>query len=253
MNVEYTPQQNGIAERANRTLVEMARYMLIQSKLSKSLWAEAINTAVFIRNRCPSKQLTETTPIEMWSNKKPYVEFMRIFGSKVIALNKGPRLNKFEAKGELYLLVGYSDESKIYRLWKPGTRKVIKRRDVRFDEKLSEENTKKVDYFEAPLNVLEIISKPLNVEIIEDETENNTEESKHEDQASYEKEPANTSDTSDEITTIKRAPDRPKIIRTGKRGRPRKLFHETANSAYIEDINEPHNIKDIFSREDKEL
>lgn len=176
---------------------------------------------------------------------------MRIF--KVIALNKEPRRNKFEAKGELHLLVSYSNELKAYRLWKPGTRKVIKRRDVCFDEKLSEENTKRVDYFKAPLNVLEIISKPLNVEIIEDETENNTEESEHKDQASYEEEPANTSDTNDEMTTIKRVPGRPKIIKTGKRGRPRKLFHETANSAYIEDINEPHNIKDIFSREDKEL
>lgn len=70
-NVEYTPQQNGIAERANCKIVEMARCMLIQSKLPKSLWAEAINTAVFIRNRCPSKLLNEITPMEIWSKRKP--------------------------------------------------------------------------------------------------------------------------------------------------------------------------------------
>lgn len=169
-SVEYTPQQNGVAERANRTLVEMARCMLTQAKLPKSLWAEAINTAAFIRNRCPSKRLADTTPMEMWNKRKPYVGFMRIFGSKVIALNKGPRRSKFEPKGESYLLVGYSEESKAYRLWKPGTRQVIKRRDVRFNEKLSEENIKEHNHLEDPINVLEINPEPTSVK---DETEEN--------------------------------------------------------------------------------
>ena len=65
LSVEYTPQQNGVAERANRSLTEMARCMLLDAKLPKYLWAEAINTAAYIRNRCPTKLLLNKTPYEM--------------------------------------------------------------------------------------------------------------------------------------------------------------------------------------------
>lgn len=65
LSVEYTPQQNGVAERANRTIVEMARAMLIKSNVPKALWAEAVNTAVFLRNKCPSKANSGVTPYEL--------------------------------------------------------------------------------------------------------------------------------------------------------------------------------------------
>lgn len=96
--MEYTPQQNGVAERANRTLVEMARCLMLQANLPQTLWAEAINTATYIRNRYPTR-MTNKTPIEMWSKQKPYVGFFRIIESKVIALNKGERRGKFYPKG----------------------------------------------------------------------------------------------------------------------------------------------------------
>lgn len=88
---------------------------------------------------------------------------MRIFDSKVIALNKEARRNKFEPKGDEYILVDYSEESKAYRLWKPKTRKVIKSRDVRFNEKLSEETTETNEYFEAPLDILKTNDKLVNI------------------------------------------------------------------------------------------
>lgn len=135
LSIEYCPQQNRVAERANRTLMEMARCMLLQSGVPESLWVEAINAA-YIHNRCPTKSLENSTPMEVWSNEKPYVGFMRIFGSKVVALEKKPSRGKFKPKGEKYTLVGYSQESKAYRLWKPGTRTVLKRRDVWFVEDL---------------------------------------------------------------------------------------------------------------------
>lgn len=65
LSVEYTPQQNGVAERTNRTLVEMARTMILEANLPKSLWAEAVNTAAFLRNRCPTKILSSMTPEEL--------------------------------------------------------------------------------------------------------------------------------------------------------------------------------------------
>lgn len=64
LTVEYTLQQNGVAERANCTLVEMARCLMLQAKLPKSLWAEAVNAATFLRNRCPTQSLENKTPYE---------------------------------------------------------------------------------------------------------------------------------------------------------------------------------------------
>lgn len=79
--MKYTPPQNGVAERANRTLVEMARCMFLQADAPLSLWAEAINAATYIRNRCPTRALNEITPYEEWTDEKPYIEYMRKFGS----------------------------------------------------------------------------------------------------------------------------------------------------------------------------
>jgi len=69
LSIKYTPQQNGVAERINQTLVKMSRCLLLQASLSKSLWAEITNAAAFIRNRCPSKSLNEKTPFELWKKK----------------------------------------------------------------------------------------------------------------------------------------------------------------------------------------
>ncbi|KMQ87486.1 s00954 pol polyprotein [Lasius niger] len=178
------------------------------------------------------------TPMEMWCNRKPYVGFMRIFGSRVIALNKEIRHNKFEPKGDAYILVGYSEESKAYRLWKPGTRKVIKRRDVCFNEKLSEESTETNEYFEAPLNMLETYDKSIEIKTSEDRAQEDIDnEESNEDPGSSSEE--KLSDSTSIKSTMKRVSGRPKILRIGKRGRPRKLFHEAANSAHIKDPDEP--------------
>ncbi|GBP95218.1 Retrovirus-related Pol polyprotein from transposon TNT 1-94 [Eumeta japonica] len=80
----YTPQQNGLAERMNRTLMERARCMLINSDLQKSYWAEAVSTAAYITNRCPTRALSYATPEEMWSGKKPDVSHLKIFGCEAM-------------------------------------------------------------------------------------------------------------------------------------------------------------------------
>lgn len=69
LSVPYSPQQNGVAERANRTLVEMARSMLVHSNMPVFLWAEAVQTACYIRNRSPTMALIGMTPFEAWSGK----------------------------------------------------------------------------------------------------------------------------------------------------------------------------------------
>jgi len=78
--VPYSPQQNGVAERLKRTLVERDRTMLMESHLNPYLWAEAIATAVYLKNHSPTKALSRTTPDEAWSGRKPDLRHLRIFG-----------------------------------------------------------------------------------------------------------------------------------------------------------------------------
>ena len=79
----YTPEQNGVAERKNRTIVEAARAMLCNQGLSKFLWGEVANTIVYIQNRCPHFALDSKTPKEVFSGKKPDVSHFRVFGCLV--------------------------------------------------------------------------------------------------------------------------------------------------------------------------
>ncbi|GBP05381.1 Retrovirus-related Pol polyprotein from transposon TNT 1-94 [Eumeta japonica] len=141
LTVAYTPQQNGVAERANRTLVEMSRAMLLHANLGKHLWAEAVSTAVYLRNRSPTKALLGKTPFEVWYGYKPKVGHLRVFGSYAVALDKTQK-QKFDAKGQKYVMVGYSQAAKAYRLYDETTRKIIERRDVRFDEHWFDDGSK---------------------------------------------------------------------------------------------------------------
>ncbi|KAL0430353.1 UNVERIFIED_CONTAM: Retrovirus-related Pol polyprotein from transposon TNT 1-94 [Sesamum radiatum] len=80
--VSYNPQQNGVSERKNRTVMEMARSMLQEKHLPKAFWAEAVYTAVYLLlNRCPTKAVQNMTPIEAWSGRKPSAKHLRVFGS----------------------------------------------------------------------------------------------------------------------------------------------------------------------------
>ena len=84
LTVRKTPQQNSVTERLNQTLVEMARSMLLDSKLPKKFWGEAISTAVYLKIRTPVKALNKT-PFEVWHGKKPKVNHLRMFGSDAYA------------------------------------------------------------------------------------------------------------------------------------------------------------------------
>jgi gag-polypeptide of LTR copia-type/Integrase core domain/GAG-pre-integrase domain len=111
----YSPQQNGIAERFNRTVVEMARTMINSAKMPDSLWAEAVNTAAYIRNHCISKALgtLDKTPEELWSKNKPDVSHLRKFGCVAYALINQHQ-HKFQEKGKICLFLGYETDSKAY-------------------------------------------------------------------------------------------------------------------------------------------
>ena len=86
LTVAYTPQQNGVAERKNRTIIEMAKFMLHEKGIPYQFWGEAVNTAVYLLNRCPTSSLEKKTSFEAFSGRKPGVKHLKVFGSVCYAL-----------------------------------------------------------------------------------------------------------------------------------------------------------------------
>lgn len=97
LTTPHMPEQNGVAERKNRTLVEAARCMIIQSGLLSSFWVEAISTADYIKNRCTTRSFNSGTPFEKWNGRRPNIAHMRTFDCDAIILNKSPNKGKFDA------------------------------------------------------------------------------------------------------------------------------------------------------------
>lgn len=130
----YTPEQNGVAERMNRTLVERAKCMMFEAKLQKSFWAEAVATAAYIVNRSPSRVLAEVTPHEKWTGKKPNISHLKIFGSKAMVHVPKQNRQKWDSKSREVIFVGYCDNTKGYRLYDKVSKKIVISRDVIFIE-----------------------------------------------------------------------------------------------------------------------
>lgn len=130
----YTPQQNGLAERMNRTIVEKARCMIFDANLAKSFWAEAVNTAVYVINRSPTKGLNGKTPEEIWSGKAPDLRHIKVFGCRAMVHIPKPKRKKWDPKSQEFIFVGYCQDTKGYRLIHPTTKKLTTSRDVVFLE-----------------------------------------------------------------------------------------------------------------------
>lgn len=135
LTIPHSPEQNGVAERMNRTLLESARSMIAHAGLPNSYWAEAVATAAYVRNRMPTTAIKENiTPYERWYGRKPDVSRFRVFGCMAYAHVPDAQRQKLDKKAEKFRFVGYSKESKGYRLLDERTVKVFKRRDVTFNE-----------------------------------------------------------------------------------------------------------------------
>ncbi|KAD3336165.1 hypothetical protein E3N88_31684 [Mikania micrantha] len=134
LTAPFTPEQNGVCERKNRTVVEMAQCMLQAKGMPSYFWAEAVATAVHILNLSPTKAVDNKTPIHMWSGERPNVNDLRIFGCLCYGLTPAQQRHKFEPKSEKCILIGYSSQTKGYRLYNPKTKQIITRRDVKFFE-----------------------------------------------------------------------------------------------------------------------
>jgi transposase InsO family protein len=134
LTAAYTPHQNGVSERRNRTIMNMVRSLLANKNVPKTFWPEAVNWSVHILNRCPTFSVKNMTPEEAWSGHKPTVNHFRIFGCVAYVHVPDPKRKKLDDKGEKCVLLGVSEESKAYRLYNPLTKKVCISKDVVFDE-----------------------------------------------------------------------------------------------------------------------
>ena len=136
LSAPYTPAQNGVAERINRTLMERARAMLGHAGLPERYWAEAVATAAYLRNRTPTRALKDKiTPFEKWYGRKPDLSHLRVFGCMAYAyIPDVNRKGKLSKKAEKLRFIGYSLQTKGYRLIHDGTAKIVVRRDVVFNE-----------------------------------------------------------------------------------------------------------------------
>ncbi|UYV63153.1 hypothetical protein LAZ67_2003300 [Cordylochernes scorpioides] len=134
ITMPYTPQQNGSAERENRTLIEAARSMIYAKNMSLKLWAEAVNTATYVLNRTGPTQIEGKTPYELWFDKKPAVDHLRIFGTECFVHVPDEKRRKLDAKSEKGIFVGYCSNKDGYRIWMPNSNKVVTSRDVIFKE-----------------------------------------------------------------------------------------------------------------------
>jgi len=136
LTVPRSPQQNGVVERKNITILNMARSMLKARNMPKEFWAEVVSCAVYLSNRAPTSNLKDQTPQEAWSGRKPSVNHLRVFGN--IAYTHVPKQerSKLDDQSAKYVYVGYDTQSKGYKLYNPSNGKVVVSRDVEFDEEV---------------------------------------------------------------------------------------------------------------------
>nr|GEU77642.1 retrovirus-related Pol polyprotein from transposon TNT 1-94 [Tanacetum cinerariifolium] len=129
-----TPEQNGVVKRRNRTLLEAARTMLSATKVPLYFWAEAIATTCFTQNRSLVISRHEKTPYHIINGRKPSVKFFHIFDSLCYFVRDGKNHDKIMEKGYPCIFVGYSTQSRAYRVYKKRTKVIVETIHVNFDE-----------------------------------------------------------------------------------------------------------------------
>jgi transposase InsO family protein len=134
LTAPYSPQQNGVVEWRNQTVVATARCLMKSKGLPAYFWGEAVTTTVYLLNRSPTRSVEGRTPYEAWHGHKPSVEHLRTFGSIVHVKNTKPNLKKLDDRSTKMVFVGYEKGTKAYRAYDPRTGRVHVTWDAVFDE-----------------------------------------------------------------------------------------------------------------------
>ncbi|KAG7553438.1 GAG-pre-integrase domain [Arabidopsis thaliana x Arabidopsis arenosa] len=135
LTAPYSPQQNGVVERRNRTLLEMTRSILKHMKVPNYLWGEAVRHATYLINRVATRTLEDKTPYEAFKGKKPNILHLKIFGCIGYAKTETQHLKKLDDRSKALVHLGTEPGSKAYKLLDPARRRIVVSRDVVFDEK----------------------------------------------------------------------------------------------------------------------
>lgn len=203
--------------------MESARCLLIQSGLGPSFWAEAICTANYVRNRCPTKKLRGRTPHEFWKGRVPMVSYFRSFGCKAFCLDKTPTRGKFDVRSKKGIFIGYAEQSKGFRVWLPESRKVEITRDVKFlEDSLDASKTSSEDFYPEDASRIQSVDQKVTNDNVDIEMISEPLNAAPENLEEVDEEPEEA-DAQEEGAPIRRR-GRPRIIRTGLPGRPRKDY-----------------------------
>ncbi|GJW96322.1 retrovirus-related pol polyprotein from transposon TNT 1-94 [Tanacetum coccineum] len=169
-----TPQSNGVVEHKNRTLQEMSRTMLNEQSVPQNFWCNVVDTPTYILNRILIRPFLEKTPYDLFKEKKPSLEYFKVFGSKCFIHNTKDYLTKFDPKSTECVFLSYSPNSKAYIILNKETMRIEESLNVRFDESPSPKSSPLVDddiiesqIIENQMEDLEVKeNEPLNKEII---------------------------------------------------------------------------------------
>ena len=134
LTAPYSPQQNGVVERRNRTLLGMTRSILKHMSMPNYLWGEAVRHSTYLINRVATRVLVSQTPYQVFKRKKPSIEHIHVFGCLGYAKKDIRHLRKLDDRSQKLVHLGTEPGSKAYRLYDPINRKVVVSRDVVFDE-----------------------------------------------------------------------------------------------------------------------
>ena len=226
--VPRTPRQNGVAERMNRTLNERARSMRLHAGLSKSFWADAINTAAHLINRGPSVPLDYRLPEECWTGRKVDLSYLKNFGCLCYVLLDSDSRDKLDAKSKKCYFIGYGDEEFGYRLWDDADQKVLRSQNVVFNETIvyKDKDSAKLEQ--------ETGMKPIELEEIHDEDPPND----------VDGHPEVVSDEAEVTTPI------PEIRRSTRARRPTARYSPDLNYILMTDGGEPESYAEAKHMED---
>jgi transposase InsO family protein len=149
-SIARTPQQNGVVERKNMTVQEMARTMLMDSKLIEIFWTQEVHTTIHIQNRLILRNNIDKTPYELWKGRPSKVKHFKVFGSKCYNKREDGRMGKFDSHVDKRVIVGYSITRKSYKCYNLRLNKVMESINVTIDEigrqELKEEENESMEH-----------------------------------------------------------------------------------------------------------